>query len=144
MSERADQAVSALTNEVFLANAALLRAGDGLTGDLSLSAARWLILGALQDGPVSIADVGRIRGLRRQSARESVQRLERDGLLTHQDDPRDRRAPLLALTPAGREALDRIEPRRAAWAAGVAEALDPAELERAAVLLRALRAHLEV
>lgn len=143
MTADADQLVSELVNEVFLASGALTRAGDDLTAAHALTAARWLVLGALQEGPRSIAGIARARGLRRQSVRESTQRLERDGLLTRVSDLADRRAPLLALTAAGQDALLRIEPKRAAWADGVATAVSPDDLRAATALLRTIRLHLE-
>lgn len=143
MTAASDQETTELISEVFRASAALTRAGDELTAGFSLSASRWLVLGALQDGPLSVASLGRLRGLRRQSARESVQRLTRDGFVEQLADPADRRAPLLRLTPAGREALARIEPRRASWATDLASALDADAVRTARALLADLRRHLE-
>ncbi|WP_394551971.1 MarR family winged helix-turn-helix transcriptional regulator [Agromyces sp. MMS24-JH15] len=131
--------ISELVNEVFLASAALTRTGDRLAAPQGLTAARWLVLGALQDGPLTMSEIGRRRGLSRQSARESVERLERAGLVVRAGNPLDRRAPLLDLTEAGRDALTAIEPRRAAWAASLARDLDPDEIRIATRLLRELR-----
>lgn len=110
--ERSTQAV----NLVFLLADALRRQGDALTEQFGLSTSRWLIAGALKDGPLSSAAVARKRGLTRQSVRESAARLERDGLISRARNPDDARAPLLALTPLGWEVLDRIEPVRRRWA----------------------------
>jgi len=138
-SESRSESISALVNEVFLASAALARAGDRLATPQGLTAARWLVLGALQDGPISISEIGRRRGLSRQSSRESIERLERAGLVVRAENPRDRRAPLLHLTRAGEEALATIEPRRAAWAARLARDLDGERVDAATRLLRELR-----
>ena len=143
MTAASDQEATDLISEIFRASGALTRAGDELTAEFSLSASRWLMLGALQDGPVSVAAIGRRRGLRRQSARESVQRLERDGFVERLDDPADKRSSLLQLTPAGRDALDRIEPRRSGWATDLAASLDSDSVQQSLALLRNLRRHLE-
>jgi DNA-binding MarR family transcriptional regulator len=134
-----DDAVTRLVDAVFAVNGAFTAQGDALVADFGLSAARWLILGALRDGPATIAAVARRRGLRRQSARESVERLERAGLVARAPNPADARAPLFALTAAGHDALTRIEPRRAAWARDLAAALEPEALATTLALLATLR-----
>ncbi|WP_019202678.1 winged helix DNA-binding protein [Tsukamurella sp. 1534] len=44
--------------------------------------------------------------------RETVERLERDGLVERGPNPADRRAPLVRLTPDGAAALDHVGPAR--------------------------------
>lgn len=127
---------------VIAVHGALIAEGDALVGDFDLTAARWLILGALQDGPVTVAGIARRRGLRRQSVRESAARLERDHLVRRSANPADRRAPLLALTEQGRQALAAIEPRRTAWAAELTSVLNPAGLATTLATLTHLRHHL--
>ena len=143
MTSASEQDATELISEIFRVSGALTRAGDALTAAYSLSASRWLMLGALQNGPVSVATIGRLRGLRRQSARESVQRLERDGFVERFDDPEDKRSALLRLTPTGRDALDQIEPRRSNWATELAASLDADSVQQTLALLRDLRRHLE-
>ncbi|KXP07828.1 MarR family winged helix-turn-helix transcriptional regulator [Tsukamurella pseudospumae] len=128
-----------LVDEVFRLNAALLAEGDGLAATIGTTAAGWRVLGLLADGAATVADIARRRGLRRQSVRESVERLERDGLVVRGPNPADRRAPLVGLTDRGRVALRDIEPARAAWADRRAEGLDGAELAAAVRVLRRLR-----
>jgi len=105
-----------LVNEVFKTGGALLQIGDALVEDEGLTASRWLVLGRLEDGPTTVATLARDRGLRRQSVQESMNRLSLDGYVSRATNPHDRRAPLWSLTPAGRDALDTIEPARHAWA----------------------------
>jgi DNA-binding MarR family transcriptional regulator len=114
--------------------------GDRLTAPLGLTGAQWTVLGALQDGPLSVAAIARRRGLRRQSVRETVARLEQSGFVERRADPEDARAPLVTMTRQGRQALRRIEPSRARWAADVESRHDPAEVRRAVELLNRLRA----
>lgn len=116
--------------------------GDRLTAELGLTAARWTVLGALQEGPLSVAAIARRRGLRRQSVRETVTRLETSGFVERRHNPDDRRAPLVAMTMRGRRALDRIEPRRAQWATDLESRHDPADLRSAEELLNELRSEL--
>ncbi|AUN41552.1 MarR family winged helix-turn-helix transcriptional regulator [Tsukamurella tyrosinosolvens] len=134
------QLLTELVDEVFRVNAALLAEGDALAAGIGTTAAGWRVLGLLSDGSATVADIARRRGLRRQSVRETVERLERDGLVAREPNPADRRAPLVALTARGGAALRDIEPARADWAARRSADLDPADLVAALRLLRRLRA----
>ncbi|RDB45527.1 MarR family winged helix-turn-helix transcriptional regulator [Tsukamurella tyrosinosolvens] len=134
------QLLTELVDEVFRVNAALLAEGDALAAGIGTTAAGWRVLGLLSDGAATVADIARRRGLRRQSVRETVERLERDGLVAREPNPADRRAPLVALTGRGGAALRDIEPARADWAARRSADLDPADLVAALRLLRRLRA----
>ncbi|MEU4806533.1 MarR family transcriptional regulator [Actinosynnema sp. NPDC023587] len=49
--------------------------------------------------------MSRTTGLTRQAVRQTVNSLARDGLVAFRDNPLDRRAHLVALTPRGRVAL---------------------------------------
>ncbi|GIF46096.1 DNA-binding MarR family transcriptional regulator [Asanoa ferruginea] len=132
-------AVTRLVDAVIAVSGGFTAQGDALVADLGLTAARWLLLGALQDAPATIAAVARRRGLRRQSAREGMERLEHAGLVARSPNPGDARAPLFTLTGAGLAALAEIEPRRAAWARDLEQTLDPAALATTLTLLASLR-----
>lgn len=132
-----------LVDEVFRLADALTRAGDELVAADGLTASRWLTLGAIAHGPLSVAAIARRRGMRRQSAAESVAQLESAGLVTRTPDPADARAPLVALTEEGRRVLDGIRPRRLAWAEETARVADERELAAAVDLARRLRQRLD-
>jgi DNA-binding MarR family transcriptional regulator len=121
---------------------AFVEEGDRLAASSGLTAARWLVLGAVQDAPATVAEIARRRGLRRQSVRETVTRLEASGFVVRRTNPDDARAPLVALTRQGRRALRRIEPRRSSWATEVEARHDLADLRRAVVTLNRLRVEL--
>ncbi len=55
--------------------------------------------------------------------------LERDGLVTREDDPSDRRSFLLCLTDAGRQAFEAIAAAHEAWLAELCAGVDTALLE---------------
>jgi DNA-binding MarR family transcriptional regulator len=139
---RPGDAVTRLVDAVIAVSGGFTAQGDALVADLGLTAARWLLLGALQDAPATIAAVARRRGLRRQSAREGMERLERAGLVVRSANPTDARAPRFTLTAAGQAALADIEPRRVAWARDLEQSLDPAALATTLTLLTALRERL--
>lgn len=142
MTDAPGDEITRLVDAVLGLSGALWDEGDRLMASLGLTAAQWAVLGALQDGPLSVAGIARRRGLRRQSVRETVARLETSGFVERQTDPNDRRAPLVMTTRQGRQALDRIEPRRAQWATDLESRYDVADVRRAVRLLNRLRTEL--
>lgn len=132
-----------LVDEVFRLADAFSHAGDEIVAEDGLTASRWLTLGAVAHGPLSVSAIARRRGMRRQSAAEAVAQLESAGLVARSPDPVDARAPLVALTEHGRQVLAGIRPRRLAWAASTAAIADEQELADAVELARRIRAQLE-
>lgn len=131
-----------LVDETFRLADSFTRVGDALVAEDGLTASRWLTLGAVAHGPLSVAGIARRRGMRRQSANESVAQLERAGLVERVPDPADARAPQVHLTAEGRQVLDRIRPRRLAWAERTAAVATEEELAGAVDVLRRVRATL--
>jgi len=128
-----------LVNEVFVANGALLNAGDTLTAEVGLTAAQWQVIGFLEHGSATVAELARRRGLRRQSVQETVNRLLRNEMLTRLDNPDDARAPLLQLTGKAQAALRTLGARQAEWADAAAASLSEEDVETTLRTLRALR-----
>lgn len=121
---------------VFRVNGLLLAAGDRLAAPSGLTSARWQVLGVVDHGPVTVAEVARTMGLARQSVQQTADALVREGFAVHVDNPRHRRARLLALTPAGRKALRAVERRQAEWAERLAARVDLAALRATVAALR--------
>ncbi|SED73982.1 DNA-binding transcriptional regulator, MarR family [Amycolatopsis tolypomycina] len=124
---------------VFACNGGFLAAGDALTAPVGLTAAQWQVLGFLEDGPATAAEVARRRGLRRQSVQETVNRLLRNGMLDRLPNPADARAPLLVLTRRARAALRELGEAQVAWAEEIAAEVPAADLETTLRTLRRLR-----
>lgn len=119
----------------------LTAAGDALARPSGQSSARWQVLAGAEDGDLTVADIARALGLARQSVQRVADRLEAEGYVRYEDNPRHRRARLLGLTPAGRAALDAIQAAQASWADGLGRSVGERELQRAAAVLeRALGA----
>ncbi len=129
----------------FRANGLLLAAGDRLTADQRLTAARWQVLGAiaLAERPLTVPQIARRIGLTRQSVHATVQRLLRDGLLELVPNADHRRSPLVRLTQPGRAGYAAADRRQAAWANRLAAGIGRADLETTARVLEELCRRLE-
>ncbi|MFD5653434.1 MarR family winged helix-turn-helix transcriptional regulator [Streptomyces sp. NPDC127039] len=105
------------------------------------------ILGFLdRDGPLTTADLARLRGVTHQSAAKSVKDLSAAGLVRGEPHPDDGRKLLLRLTDAGRSRLRRERTLRAgALGTAIRETFDPDERQRlseSVALLSRLTTHL--
>ena len=105
-----------------------------------LSLAQVTVLGRLDRvGPCGVSDLAAGERVRPQSMASTVAALQAGGLVSRAPDPGDRRRVLIALTPAGREALAVDRRRREGWLADAIRGdLSPTEqraLADAAVLL---------
>lgn len=134
MSGKQDE-LWALSLAVFRVNGLLMRNGERLTAPSGQSSARWQVLGRADDSPRTVAQMARELGLARQSVQRVADALEADGLVAYVDNPADRRARLVAITPAGARALSDIVARYSAWAERMAGMLDAADLASAAASL---------
>jgi DNA-binding MarR family transcriptional regulator len=89
-----------------------------------------VLSGLGRTGPCSAADLAGEIGLDRSGVTRRATRLEEAGLLRREPDPDDGRATLLALTEAGRQAIEvtrhrlaaHIESSLASWPSGEAQA----------------------
>lgn len=133
--DAAVQAVFDLVDQVVRTHGAFLATGDRLGDADDLTAARLLVLGALVDEPGSAAEVARRRGLRRQSVRETLGRLERAGLVERAGRV-DGRAERYRPTGAGSAAFSSTRERLGAWAREIGGGVPTTELERATAVLR--------
>jgi len=105
-----------------------------------LSLAQVTVLGRLDRvGPCGVSDLAAGERVRPQSMASTVAALQAGGLVSRAPDPGDGRRVLIALTPAGREALAVDRRRREGWLADAIRGdLSPKEqraLADAAVLL---------
>lgn len=139
-NETPDGVFTRVIDEIFRCNGVLLARGEELTAEAGLTSARWQLLGYLADGPATVADLARRRGLRRQSVQETANRLDAAGLITKAANPADRRSPVLHITEEGRARLEAVEPERAAWSRRHAVAIGQAELLITLRTLQRLRA----
>jgi DNA-binding MarR family transcriptional regulator len=106
----------ALASDLRVVIGQLLRRLRAERRDLSL--AQVTVLGRLDRvGPCGVSDLAAGERVRPQSMASTVAALLTAGLVSRAPDPGDRRRVLIALTPAGREALVADRRRREGWLA---------------------------
>jgi MarR family transcriptional regulator, organic hydroperoxide resistance regulator len=116
-------------------------ASDPSPGGLSL--AQYRLLDPLARGPRTNRELAELAGISAPTATRIVDGLLERGFLSRVEDPTDRRAVVISLTPPGRSALAKKQREYAARRQRVADALEPHEQVVAAGLLRRLAAVIE-
>jgi DNA-binding MarR family transcriptional regulator len=111
--------------------------------DDGLSLAQYHLLEPLADGPLTNRQIAEQAGVSSPTATRMLDLLVRRRLVTRLEDPVDRRAVLISLTPAGREALAAKLREYDARRRHIAAALEPDEQLVAADLLRRLAGVIE-
>ena len=140
---KSGRALTALILETFRFNGRLLSAGDGLTKPLGLTSARWQVLGAIESGPLPVAQIARDMGLARQSVQKLADTLEEEGIVQYEPNPNHQRAKLVCLTEKGRSVMSELGKRQMVWANRIASGAKANEIEAAIGLVRKLRMRLE-
>lgn len=136
----AGDAFSELVVLVFRLNGLLAAAGDALAEPAGQTTARWRVLAAIEDAPLTVSQIARGWGLARQSVQRVADVLVHDGLAVYEENPGHRRAQLLRLTPHGRSALRRIQAAQRTWADALGAEIGERDLRSASVTLgRVLR-----
>lgn len=121
-----------ITNELFAVNGRLLRLGDAVSARAGLTSAKWRVMRLLLDGPATVAQLARERGLKRQAVQQTVDHLLAEDLLQAEANPRDRRAPLIHLSCKGRQVLDQVLPHLHHWIEGLAKSIPMEDSRRIA------------
>lgn len=107
------------------------------------SLARAKVLMRLDDaGPMNQATLAGLLGYAPRSVTETIDALERDGLVTRGEDERDRRARIVALTPAGRDACATAYAVRLKAMDEIFGSLTPSERVTLAALIATVRTNL--
>jgi DNA-binding MarR family transcriptional regulator len=139
------KAGSDLILSTFRTNGLLLAAGDVLTEEFGLTAARWQVLGAIvfAGRPLTVPQIARRMGLTRQSVHSTVNRLAADGIVQLADNADHRRSQLVSLTERGQAKYRALDEKQAVWANELVAGLSRAELETASRVLDELCRRLE-
>ena len=119
----------------------LLGGLDGLLRPHGLTFARYealVLLAFSRRGALPLRVIGERLMVHPTSVTNTVDRLERDGMVRRRPNPRDGRGTLAEITPSGRDVVTRSTADLMAARFGMAE-YDPAELAEIFTLLRGLR-----
>ena len=103
---------------VFRASAQLARAGNRLAGALGLTQQQWVLLASIaRGGPegLPLSALGRNLLVTKANITGMVDRLERDGYVTREAHPTDRRVTRARLTAKGRRFLTQVAPLQEKW-----------------------------
>ena len=133
-------AMAAVTS-IMRAQQILLGGLDGLLRQYGLTFARYealVLLAFSRRGALPLRVIGERLMVHPTSVTNTVDRLERDGLVRRRPNPRDGRGILAEITPGGREVVTRATADLMAVRFGMA-GYDPAELGELFTLLRGLR-----
>jgi DNA-binding MarR family transcriptional regulator len=138
----AGDAFSLVAFQILRLSGLLGAVGDQLAAPAGQSTARWQVLAAVENGPMTVAAIARALGLARQSVQRIADLLADDGLAVYRDNPEHARAMLLELSARGRSALATIQRAQRAWADRLGAAIGEADLLRTAAVLARIAAAL--
>ncbi|MFI8221459.1 MarR family winged helix-turn-helix transcriptional regulator [Streptomyces sp. NPDC085932] len=127
-----------LVADVYEAAGALRRQGEHTAQAEGLTQARWQVLSVVSAKALSVPQAARRLGVSRQNVQRVANDLASMGMATFLPNPDHRSSPLLALTPKGHEALQRVTERATAVHAKLFAAFREEEVKEARTLLRKL------
>ena len=139
----AGAALTELMLETFRLNGRLVALGDRMTSVIGLSTARWQVLGAVNQGALTVSQIARNMGLRRQSVQRTVDHLTSEGLLELAPNPHHRRAKLVHLTASGEAKLHEVFTGHIAFTNQLGTEFSVRDMRIAVRAMRALRNRIE-
>jgi DNA-binding MarR family transcriptional regulator len=142
-NEVPDDPLSRFSLSIFRVYGLLMESGDSMTRSIGQSSARWQVLGRAGYQPQTVAQMAREMGHARQSVQRVADVLANEGLVVYKDNPADRRAKLVELTPHGVEVLMAIYALNETWSQHLMDKLDPQQLSQLADALEKIGDSLE-
>jgi DNA-binding MarR family transcriptional regulator len=127
--------VSELVVHVFRLNGLLTAAGDQMAQPAGQTSARWRVLAAIEDEPLTVPQVARAWWLSRQSVQRVADVLVQGGLAAYRNNPGHRRSKLLRITEQGHSALRTIRDVQQRWADTLGAEIGEADLRSANLVL---------
>ncbi len=118
------------TLALFKLHGQMLDAGEKLSSPAGLTVAWWQVLGAVLREPQTAAGISRQMGITRQAVQRVANRLVAEGFLETRPNPAHKRAPLLAPTPRGRNAVEQIRPQQTEFSRQMIEAFGRDDFNR--------------
>jgi len=136
--------VETITREIRACFQRLAAYGNALHADVGVTAAMRAVLEALdRGGAQTVAHMARDKRVSRQHIQALANSLLAAGLVASRPNPADKRAPLIALTDAGKKTFALIRRREKGAFAALARALNGCKLGATLATLAALHAYLD-
>lgn len=136
----AQELLSTLALTSFELNGRFLGIANDMASAAGLTAARWQVLGAVLQAPLTVAGIARAMGMTRQGVQRVADDVVAAGLAEYRDNPAHKRARLVTPTAAGYAAVRRISPGHARVADALVDDLGADRLEQIVTALRDLSA----
>ena len=127
----AGDALTELVLKTFRLNGLFLQVAESIARPVGLTAAWWQVLGAVLEGPLTVAGIAREMGLARQSVQRIADLLAERRLVEYRPNPAHRRASLVAPTAAGWAAVESLGAAQHTWANRVGDEVGEHELRQA-------------
>jgi len=137
--------LSASVLDLFKVTARLLAEGDRLVEGLGLTSARWQVLGTIVAAhrPQPVAWLARDTGASRQNVQRIVNDLVKEAFVVLMPNPHHRRASLVVLTEAGRQAYDDAMRLQGPWMDRLTDGVALPDLQAMQRVLSVLRVRLD-
>lgn len=139
----ADDAFQDVLLGLFQLHGRVLDAADVMSGGVGLTGARWQVMKVSARQAMTVSQIARRLGLKRQSVQRTVGQLAGQGLVEMQPNADHARAGLVALSAEGRRTLTSLEVRQQAWLGRCLHGVARADLERLAQALGSLAGRVE-
>jgi len=127
----AGDALTELVVKTFRLNGLFLQVAESIARPVGLTAAWWQVLGAVLDGPLTVAGIAREMGLARQSVQRIADLLAERRLVEYRPNPAHRRASLVAPTAARWAAIASLGAAQHKWANRAGDEVGEEELRQA-------------
>jgi DNA-binding MarR family transcriptional regulator len=126
----ADDAFQDVLLGIFQLHGRVLDAADAMSRGFGLTGARWQVMKVAARQAMTVSQIARRLGLKRQSVQRTVDQLAEQGIVELQPNRDHLRAGLVTLSHEGRRILGKLETRQQAWLGRCLRGLSRAELER--------------
>jgi len=142
-SRTTDDAFQDVLLALFQLHGRVLEAADAMSGGFGLTGARWQVMKVAARQSLTVSQIARRLGLKRQSVQRTVDQLATRKLVELKPNVDHQRAGLVTLSDEGRRILAALESRQQAWLGRCLRGLTRADLERLAESLGALTGRVE-
>lgn len=134
------EAVDNLINEVRLFYNRIVRVGEALHADASVTLGMRAVLEyLLESGPTTVPDIARSRSVTRQHIQTLVNGLLETGLVSLEENPKHKRSSLAVLTADGKRVIERMREREGRLFDALEFPATPKEIRAATTTLKKIR-----